>query len=306
MLGLDAIREAAHRIHPIAHRTPVLTSHLFDKAAGVECHFKCENFQRGGAFKIRGAANFLLSLEEDKRRHGVVAFSSGNHAQAVAIAAAYCGTQATIVMPTDAPAVKLRATRAYGATVVLYDRLTEDREALGRQLAEETGATLVPPYDHPWIIAGQGTAALELLEERPDLEAIVTCVGGGGLLSGSAIAAKSIRPEIRVFGVEPELANDTWLSWRAGHRVEIAPSETIADGLRATKPGAVTFPIVKQLADDILLVSEEEIRAAMDFLNSRLKIVVEPSGAVPAAALLSGKLPGGFKKVGVIVSGGNL
>ena len=305
-MTLDHIREAARRIAPVVHRTPVLTSRLFDEAAGVRCFFKCENFQRGGAFKIRGAANFLFSMPEADRARGVVAFSSGNHAQAVAIAAAHFGMSATIAMPTDAPASKVAATRAYGATIVPYDRLKDDREAIGRRLAEESGATLVPPFDHPWIITGQGTAAVELLDEVPDLDALVVCVGGGGLLAGSAIAVKGLNPSIRVFGVEPAAANDTFLSLRAGRLVEIPPPDTIADGLRPTRPGALTFPVVQRHAEDILLVSEDEIRHAVTFVQSRMKIVVEPSGAVPAAAALARKLPAGLRQVGLIVSGGNV
>jgi threonine dehydratase len=306
MAGLSDIEQAARRIAPLAHRTPVLTSRLFDAAAGCQCFLKCENFQRGGAFKIRGAANFLLSIPAADLPPGVVAFSSGNHAQAVAIAAAHVGTRATIAMPTDAPKSKLDATRAYGAEIVPYDRLKDDREALGRRIAEETGATLVPPFDHEWIVAGQGTAALELLREVPDLDAVVACVGGGGLLAGTAIAAKGVAPSIRVFGAEPEEANDTWLSFRKGERVEIPPPDTIADGLRPTRPGAVTFPVIQRLAEDILLVSEDEIRDTMAFIASRMKIVVEPSGAVSAAVALAGKLPRDVRRVGLILSGGNV
>lgn len=306
MVTASHIREAAARIQPIAHRTPVLTSRLVDAAIGLRCHFKCENFQRGGAFKIRGAANFLFSIPPEEIGRGVVAFSSGNHAQAVAIAAAYKNTAATIVMPNDAPQAKLEATRAYGATVIQYDRFTQDREAIGGRIAAETGATLVPPFDHPWIIAGQGTAALELLEETPDLDALVVCLGGGGLLSGSAIIAKAIHAGIRVFGVEPEAGNDYYLSRKAGERVSIPHPETIADGLRATKPGALTFPIIESLVEEILLVSDEEILAAMDLLRTRMKIVVEPSGAVGAAACLFHKLPADIRLAGIILSGGNL
>jgi threonine dehydratase len=306
MVDLNDIRAASRRIAGLAHRTPVLTSRLVNQAAGVECWFKCENFQRGGAFKIRGAANFLRSIPSADLPRGVVAFSSGNHAQAVAIAAAELGTHAIIAMPTDAPPGKLAATRAYGATVVPYDRLRDNREALGRRLASETGGTLVPPFDHEWIIAGQGTVALELLEEVPELDALVVCIGGGGLLAGCATAARGLNPSIRVFGVEPEVANDTWLSLRAGERVEIPPPDTIADGLRPTKPGALTFPIIQRLVEEVLLVTEEEIRQATGFVSSRMKIVVEPSGAVPAAAVLSGRLPPDIRKVGIIVSGGNV
>ena len=305
-VDLAAIRAASERIKAVAHRTPVLTSHLFDEAAGATCYFKCENFQRGGAFKIRGASNFLFSIPLEDRPRGVVAFSSGNHAQAVAIAARHLGMKATIVMPTDAPAAKVAATRAYGAEVVPFDRLKDDREAIGRRIASETGATLAPPFDHEWIIAGQGTVALEFLEEVPDLDALVVQIGGGGLSAGCATAAKAINPNLQVFGVEPELANDTYLSFRAGKRVEIPPPDTIADGLRSPKPGALTFPILQRLADDVLLVSEDEIRHAVDFVQTRLKIVVEPSGAVPAAAALAHRIPGKPRKVGLIVSGGNV
>ena len=303
---LDHIRAAAARIRPIARRTPVLNSHSFDREAGVATFFKCENMQRGGAFKFRGAANFIYSIPEQDRARGVVAFSSGNHAQAVAIAAQSLGIPATLAMPLDAPRSKVEATRARGAKIVNYDRFREDRVAVGKRLAQESGATLVPPYDHPWTIAGQGTAALELLEEVPDLDAIVVCIGGGGLMSGSAIAAKSIRPGIRMIGVEPADANDTYLSLKAGRRVEIPPPTTVADGLRSQIPGELTFPIVQRLVDQIVLVSEEEIRATLKFLLSRLKILTEPSGAVSAAPVLFKKLPQGLARVGVILSGGNM
>ncbi len=305
-MTLDEIRQAAVRIRPIAHRTPVMTSRSFNREAGFEAFFKCENFQRGGAFKIRGAANFIFSIPEGERARGVVAFSSGNHAQAVAIAAASVGAPATIVMPGDAPRSKVEATRGYGARVVTFDRLREDREAIGRRLAAETGATLVPPFDHPWIIAGQGTAALELMEEVPDLDALIVPVGGGGLISGCATAAKALRPSIRVYGVEPEDGNDTWLSLRAGERREIPPPATIADGLRAQKPGAVTFPIIQRLVDDVLLAGESEIKAAVKFLLTRMKILAEPSGAVPAAVALAKKLPPGIRRAGILISGGNV
>ena len=305
-MTLDDIRQAAQRIRPIAHRTPVMTSRTFNALTGVEAFFKCENLQRGGAFKIRGAANFIFSIPEADRARGVVAYSSGNHAQAVAIAAASVGAPATIVMPADAPRSKLEATRGYGGRVVIYDRLLEDREEIGRRIAAETGAALVPPYDHPWIIAGQGTAALELMEEVADLDALVVCIGGGGLISGCATAAKGLDPAIRVFGVEPEDGNDTWLSLRAGERREIPPPATIADGLRARKPGAVTFPIIQRLVDDIFLVSEDQIKAAVKFLLTRMKILAEPSGAVPAAAVLAGRLPPGLGRVGILISGGNV
>jgi threonine dehydratase len=303
---LSDIQAAAARIRGIAHRTPVLTSRTFDALAGASVFFKCENFQRGGAFKIRGASNFIYQIPKDQHQRGVVAFSSGNHAQAVAIAAASVGMTATIVMPTDAPKAKLAATREYGAKIIFYDRATEDREAVGQRIAEESGATLVPPYDHPWTLAGQGTAALELLEEVPDLDALVVPIGGGGLISGSAIAAKALRPGIRIFGVEPEDGNDTYLSVRAGQRVEIPTPQTIADGLRSSRPGTLTFPIVQKLVDDIVLVNDSEIREAMKFFITRMKIVVEASGAAPAAALLRHRLPKEAKRIGAVLSGGNV
>jgi threonine dehydratase len=305
-VALEDIRRAARRIETIARRTPVLTSRRFNERAGVETYFKCENFQTGGAFKIRGAANFLYSIPEEDRPRGVVAFSSGNHAQAVAIAAEALCMKATIVMPEDAPKSKLEATRARGAEVVFHDRHTQSREAIAQEIANRNGATLVPPFDHPWIIAGQGTCALELLEQQPGLDALVVCLGGGGLLSGCAIAAKALKPSIRVFGVEPELGNDYWLSRRKGEPVQIASPATIADGLRTTKPGAHTFPIIQELVEDLLLVSEAEIKETTKFLLSRLKIVVEPSGAVGAAAVLHGRVPRGLGKTGVVISGGNV
>jgi threonine dehydratase len=283
-----------------------MRSGSFDRESGTATVFKCENLQRGGAFKIRGASNFILSIPKPDLTRGVVAFSSGNHAQAVAIAARKVGAKATLVMPLDAPASKVAATRANGAEILTYNRLTEDREAIGRKIADQTGATLVPPYDHPWTIAGQGTAALEFLEEAGPLDALVVCIGGGGLIAGCSIAAKAIRPDIRIFGVEPELANDTWLSVQRGERVAIEPPETIADGLRSPMPGALTFPVIQRNVEGVLLVSEEEIKATMRFLLSRMKILVEPSGAVAAAAVLFRRLPAGVKRAGVILSGGNV
>jgi threonine dehydratase len=300
------VREAAHRIRPMVQRTPIFTSQDASALAGKHLFFKCENFQRGGAFKIRGASNLILSLSPEAIARGVVAFSSGNHAQATAIAAKHVGAKATIVMPQDAPKCKLEPTRALGATIITYDRLRDNREVIAARILEESGATLVPPYDHTLIIAGQGTAALELLEDHPDLDALAVCIGGGGLISGCATIAKSINPNIRIFGVEPELANDTWQSFRKGERVEIPPSHTIADGLRSPSPGKLTFPIIQRLVEDIVLVSEQEIRQAVEFCFTRMKMVVEPSGAVSIAAALFGKLPSDVKRVGLIVSGGNM
>jgi threonine dehydratase len=302
----DDVRAAAERIRPLARRTPVMTSAGFDAEAGALVFFKCENFQRGGAFKIRGASNLILSLDEAALARGVVAYSSGNHAQATAIAAKHVGARATIVMPEDAPRSKMEATRAHGASIVTYNRFTESREQIAQDILKESGATLVPPFDHPMIMAGQGTAALELLEETGPLDALIAPVGGGGLLSGCATIAKDMHPAIRIFGAEPEGANDTFLSFLAGERVTVAHPETIADGLRSPRPGELTFPILKRLAERIVLVSDSEIRAAVKFLLLRLKILVEPSGAAPAAAVLFHKLPREIRSVGVVLSGGNV
>jgi threonine dehydratase len=299
------LAEAVERIRPVARRTPVLTSGTFDARSGLSAFFKCENLQTGGAFKIRGASNMVFSLSADQRAKGLITYSSGNHAQATAIAARHAGAACTIVMPADAPRSKLEATRGYGANVITYDRFRENREPIAAAVIEKTGATLIPPFDHPLIIAGQGTAALELLEQAPDLDALVAPVGGGGLLSGCAAAARSVNPRLRIFGAEPERANDTYLSFRAGERVRVEP-DTIADGLRSPTPGPLTFSIIQKLAEDIVLVSEDEIRAAVKFLLTRMKILVEPSGAVPAAAALFGKLPKDVKRVGVVLSGGNV
>jgi threonine dehydratase len=305
-LSPELIREAAERIRPLAQRTPVMTSRSVDERAGCRVFLKCENFQRGGAFKIRGASNLILSLSKDELARGVVAFSSGNHAQAVAIAAQYAGTRAMIAMPEDAPRSKMEPTRALGARILTYDRLRDDREEIAARVVRETGGTLVPPYDHPAIMAGQGTAALELLEDEPELDALLTPVGGGGLLAGCSTIARSLRPGIRIFGVEPELAGDTALSFAAGERVAIAPPETIADGLRSPVPGKLTFPVLQRYVEKILLVSEEQIREAMRFLMERMKIVVEPSGAVAVAAVMNGLLPAGIRSAGVVISGGNV
>jgi threonine dehydratase len=305
VIQADDIRCAAERIRPLARRTPVLSSAAFDGECGKRVYFKCENLQNGGAFKIRGAANLILSLPEAALAHGFVAYSSGNHAQATAIAARHLGAQATIVMPEDAPRSKMAATRSYGAGIVTYNRFTDSREQIAGRIQQESGATLVPPFDHPMIMAGQGTAALELLEETGPLDALITPVGGGGLLSGCAVIAKAIEPAIRIFGAEPEGANDTFLSLLAGERVAVVP-ETIADGLRSPKPGELTFPIIKLLAERIALVSDDEIRTAVKFLLLRLKILVEPSGAAGAAAVLFRKLPDDVRSVGVVLSGGNV
>jgi threonine dehydratase len=305
VIQADEVRSAAERIPPLARRTPVLTSPAFDAACGKRVYFKCENLQNGGAFKIRGAANLILSLPGSSLKNGLVAYSSGNHAQATAIAARHVGAQATIVMPEDAPRSKMEATASFGARIVTYNRFVDSREQIAHRIVEESGATLVPPFDHPMIMAGQGTAALELLEETGPLDALITPVGGGGLLSGCAVIAKSVQPAIRIFGAEPEGANDTFLSLLAGERVAVEP-HTIADGLRAPKPGDLTFPIIRSLAERIGLVTDDEIRATVKFLLLGLKILVEPSGAVAAAAVLFRKLPEGIGSIGVVLSGGNV
>jgi len=305
-ITIDDVHLATERIKALAKDTPVLHSRLFNEAAGVETFFKCENLQTGGAFKIRGAFNFLMTLNAAERKRGVVTFSSGNHAQAVAIAAAHLNIDATIVMPSDAPKSKVESTRRFPAKIIFFDRLKENREEIAARIAKESGATVVPSYDHPLIVAGQGTAALELLRDEPDLDAIVVCLGGGGFLSGTLVVAKALRPDIRVFGAEPELANDWYLSLKTGQRIEIAPPATIADGLRTTVPGAITFPIVKAMADGVLLVSEEQIKASVRFLLTRMKLLTEPSGAVAAAAVLHHLLPKNIRSAGVMLSGGNV
>ena len=307
-LATDAtmVRDAAQRIERYVHRTPVMESRIADAQSGARLYFKCENLQRAGSFKVRGAANRILSIPLADLPRGVVAFSSGNHAQATALIAQQVGTPATIVMPLDAPQSKVEATHARGARIVTYDRFTEDREQVASRVLETTGGTLVPPYDHPLVMAGQGTAALELMKDAPALDALVICVGGGGLISGSAAIAKNLHPGIRIFGVEPERANDVYQSMKAGERITIPPPDTIADGLRTLAPGKLTFPVIQEFVEAVLLVTEEEIRDAMRFLMTRMKLVVEPSGAVSAAAVLSKKLPPEIKSVGVLISGGNV
>ena len=306
MISLADVEAAGRRLDGVAHRTPVVTSRTLDSRAGARVYLKAENLQRGGAFKFRGAYNKISSLDEAERARGVAAFSSGNHAQAVALAASLQGTTAVILMPEDAPAVKLEATRGYGAEVVTYDRWTQDRETLGRALAEERGLTLVPPYDDPLVMAGQGTTALELLEEVPDLDVLVAPVSGGGLVAGCATAGKGLRPELRVYGVEPAAGDDTRLSLAEGRRVEIPVPRTIADGLQVTAPGKLTFEVNRRLLSGIETVTDDELVAAMAFLFDRCKLVVEPSGAAAVAALLVGKLDVAGLRVGAILSGGNV
>jgi threonine dehydratase len=306
MLTLERIREAAARIDGRIHRTPVITSRLFNEQAGCEVFFKCENLQRAGAFKIRGATNKILSLTEAEKRRGVAAFSSGNHAQAVALASREAGVSAVIAMPDDAPRSKVEATREYGAEIIFYDRQHEDRETVAIEISQRDGRVMVPPYDDYFILAGQGTCGLEFLEEVPNLDCLLTPCSGGGLFAGVSTAAKALSPLIRCFAVEPETADDTQQSFRRGERVAIGPPPTIADGLRVQSPGALTFPILQQTAEDVLTVSDDEIVEALMFILSRMKLLVEPSGAAAAAAVLSRKLPKDVKRVGVVLSGGNI
>jgi threonine dehydratase len=304
-ISIDDVRKAAERLDRVANRTPVVTSRTVDGQIGASVFFKCENLQRGGAFKFRGAYNRLSVLSEHERRRGVVAFSSGNHAQGVALAARVLGIQATIVMPTDAPKSKVAATRGYGAEIVHYDRLTEDREAIAGRLAHARGLTLVPPYDHPLIMAGQGTAALELVDEVGTLDWLLAPIGGGGLLSGCTIAATATLPKLKVVGVETETSNDWVLSLKAGQPVRIPPPETIADGIRTQQPGSLTFPIIQRLAHSVTTVTDDEVKQALRFVLLRMKLLVEPTAAVPVALLLSGRLDVKGQRVGVILSGGN-
>jgi threonine dehydratase len=302
---LDDVRDAAQRIKGVAHRTPVVRSRTLDERVGAEVFVKCENLQRVGAFKFRGAYNAISRLSPEQLAKGIAAYSSGNHAQAVALAARELGSSAVILMPADTPAAKRDAVAGYGAEIVTYDRYTEDRTALGVALATERGLALIPPYEHPQVIAGQGTAALELLEDAGALDLLVVPVGGGGLIAGSAVAAKGLLPGIRVVGVEPQAGDDTKRSLAAGERVSIPVPRTIADAMAAEVPGALTFSINRVLVDDVVLVSDDELRAAMRFVFERLKLVAEPTGAAAVAALLAGRV-GAPPRIGVILSGGNV
>ncbi|EMH2960158.1 threo-3-hydroxy-L-aspartate ammonia-lyase [Burkholderia multivorans] len=304
--SFDDVAAAAARIAGHAHRTPVITSRTVDDALGAQVFFKCENLQRMGAFKFRGAFNALSRFDAEQRRRGVVAFSSGNHAQAIALSARMLGIPATIVMPQDAPAAKIAATRGYGATVVTYDRYTEDREQIGRELAERDGLTLIPPYDHPDVIAGQGTAAMELFDEVGPLDAVFTPLGGGGLLSGTALATRALSPNARLYGVEPEAGNDGQQSFRSGAIVHIDTPRTIADGAQTQHLGNITFPIIRRDVDDILTATDEELVECMRLFASRMKIVVEPTGCLSFAGArrMKDELKG--KRVGIVISGGNV
>jgi len=302
----DDVIAAAERIAGVAHRTPVLTSRTADGRAGAKLFFKAENLQRGGAFKFRGAYNAIARLPDDAKGRGVVAFSSGNHAQAIAYAGSLQNVPTVIIMPKDAPAMKVAATQGYGGEVVLYDRYAEDREAIGRRLSAERGLTLIPPYDHEDVIAGQGTAAKELIEEVGPLDMLLVCVGGGGLLAGSALAAQALSPACRIYGVEPEAGNDAQQSFRSGAIVRIPVPVTIADGAQTTYVGQKTFPIIRALVSDMVTVSDDMLVDTMRFFAERMKIVVEPTGCLAAAAALHGIVPCEGKRVGIILSGGNV
>jgi threonine dehydratase len=303
---LDDIRDAAEQIKGVVHRTPVLTSRTLDDLVGARVFMKAENLQRVGAFKFRGAYNAISRLSPEQRARGIGAYSSGNHAQAVALAARELRTTAVILMPADTPASKAAAVAGYGAQVVTYDRYTEDRVAIGEKMAADRGLALIPPYEHPDVIAGQGTAALELLAEVGELDAVVVPVGGGGLIAGCATAAKGLQPGVRVVGVEPAAGDDTKRSLAAGERVSIPVPRTIADGQAAATPGELTFSINRRLVDEVVLVSDDEIRDAMRFAFDRMKVVTEPSGATGIAALLAARVSPVPARIGVIVSGGNV
>ncbi|MEA2281662.1 MAG: threo-3-hydroxy-L-aspartate ammonia-lyase [Solirubrobacteraceae bacterium] len=306
MIGLSEIREAAMRIEGIAHRTPVLTSRHLDALTGAQVFLKAENLQRVGAFKFRGACNAIACLDPDERGRGVATVSSGNHAQALALAASLEGVRATILMPADSPPGKLAATRGHGAEVIEFDRYVSDREALLDELVRERGLIPIHPYDDERVMAGQGTVAVELLEQAGPLDVLLVCVGGGGLIAGCATAAKALVPGIRVVGVEPEAGDDTRRSLAAGERVRIDVPRTIADGQQIPIPGALTFPVIQQRVDEIVLASDAEIVAAMQLLFERLKTVAEPSGACALAALLAGRVDVAGLRVGVTLSGGNV
>lgn len=306
MLTLELIKQAASRIAGRVHRTPVITSHSFNDATGRQVFFKCENLQRAGAFKARGATNKILSLTDDEKKRGVIAVSSGNHAQAVALAAREAGIRAVVCVPDDAPKMKVAATRGYGADIRVFDRHKDDRDAFGNEIAKLEGLVMVPAYDDYLIMAGQGTSGLEFLEEIPDLDCVLTPCSGGGLFAGVSTAAKSIKPSIRCFAVEPDTANDTQQSVVKGERVKISPPPTIADGLRVQTPGTLTFPVTRANAEEILTVTDDEIVGAMKFMLFRMKVLVEPSGAAAAAAVLARKLPEDCRRVGVVLSGGNV
>jgi threo-3-hydroxy-L-aspartate ammonia-lyase len=305
-LQFSDVQQAAKRIHGAAHRTPVMTSRTANKIAGAELFFKCENLQRIGAFKFRGAYNALSQFSAEQRSNGVLTFSSGNHAQAIALSASLLGIRSAIIMPEDAPEAKIRATKGYGAEVITYNRYTEDREEIARRLAEERKMTLIPPYDHADVICGQGTAAMELFEDVGELDVLLVCLGGGGLLAGSALAASGLSPKCKVVGVEPELGNDGQQSLRKGEIVHIAVPDTIADGAKVTHIGQRNFQVIQRHVDDIVTVPDAQLIETMKFFAERMKLVVEPTGCLGAAAALYQAYPVSGKKVGIILSGGNI
>jgi threonine dehydratase len=305
-ISFDDVLNAAKRIDGIAHKTPTLTSTTADALTGASLFFKAENLQRMGAFKFRGGYNSLAQFTPDQKKGGVIAFSSGNHAQAIALSAKLLGMRAVIIMPQDAPAIKVAATRGYGADVVLYDRYTQDREEIGNRMAAEQGLTLIPPYDHPHVMAGQGTATLELIEEIGAPDILLVPLGGGGLLSGAAVVARKLAPRCRIVGVEPEAGNDAQRSLAEGRIVHIDTPRTIADGAQTQHLGNHTFPVLKELVDEVVTVSDAELVEAMKFFAGRMKMLVEPTGCLGAAAAFSGRVPVAGKKVGVILSGGNV
>lgn len=305
-ISYNDVASAAERLQGIAHRTPVLTSSQLDARTNASIFFKCENFQRTGSFKFRGAYNALSQLSEAQKKQGVVAFSSGNHAQAIAMAASLFHIKATIVMPSDAPTIKVVATREYGAEIRFYERATEDREALAKQLSDEHGWAIIPSFNHPHIMVGQGTAAKELFEEVGALDYLFVCVGGGGLISGSALSAKALSPGCQVIGVEPEAGNDVQQSLQVGRIITIPVPKTIADGAQTQSVGTLTFPVIQENVSDILTVSDDQLKAQMRFFAERMKMVVEPTGCLAAAGALSNQIDLNGKRVGVIVSGGNV
>ena len=300
------IEAAAERIRGVAHRTPLLTSRTADQMAGAQLFFKCENYQRMGAFKFRGAYNAISRFTDAQRQAGVLTYSSGNHAQAIALSASLTGIRSAIIMPHDAPALKVQATKGYGGEVIVYDRYKEDREEIGRRLAQERGMTLIPPYDHPDVIAGQGTAAKEMFEEAGQLDMLLVCLGGGGLLAGCAVAAAALSPSCKVIGVEPEAGNDGQQSLRSGQIVTIAVPDTIADGAKTTHLGEHNFNVIQRYVDSIVTVSDSQLVATMKFFAERMKMVVEPTGCLAAAAALHGVVPLEGKRVGILISGGNV
>ena len=300
------LHAAAERLQGVAHRTPVMTSRTANERTGAQLFFKCEQFQRMGAFKFRGAYNAIAQLSPEQRRAGVLTYSSGNHAQATALSARLLGAPAVILMPHDSAASKVQATQGYGAEVITYHRFETDRELLAQDMARRRGLTLIPPYDHPHIIAGQATATLELLQEQPDLDLVICTLGGGGLLAGTALAAHALAPACQVVGVEPVSGDDGLQSLRAGHVVRIPPPKGLPEGALATHVGALNFAVMQRHVHDIVTVSDDDITKAMQFYAQRMKLVVEPTGALPLAALLQRKLPIEGKRIGVIVSGGNV